>query len=93
LRRPREEALAGDEAVGHAGPELDLRQRILEVFDHVQQLDELDRSIVGLTLAQGLTPREIARALGLSPVVVRARKCRAIHRLAAEMRSAPAVHR
>jgi DNA-directed RNA polymerase specialized sigma24 family protein len=61
---------------------------MLLVFDELQRLDDTDRSIVGLTLAQGLKPGEIARALRLSPQVVRTRKTRAIKRLAIQLRAA-----
>jgi RNA polymerase sigma-70 factor (ECF subfamily) len=86
-RHPLEQELAAELPASDCGMSLEHRDQLRLVFDKVQHLDDTDRSIVGLTLAQGLTPAEIARALRLSPVVVRTRKCRAIHRLAAELRS------
>jgi RNA polymerase sigma factor (sigma-70 family) len=88
-RRPVEESLTGDEWAGGAAA-AEERERRRVVFDRIYELDDFDRSIVGLTLAQGLKPAEIARALHLSPLVVRARKCRAIRRLAAHLGTAAA---
>lgn len=45
------------------------------------RLKRLDRRILLLTLVDGLTPREIAPVVGLSPEVVRTRKSRAIRML------------
>lgn len=83
-RRPPEEALDADLAADPAAGIVD-RERRRRVFEQAQHLDDIDRSIVGLTLAQGLTPAEIARLLRMSPAVVRARKCRAIQRLAQQL--------
>jgi RNA polymerase sigma factor (sigma-70 family) len=44
-------------------------------------LDPRDRQILQLSLAEGLKPCEIAARLGLSPVTVRQRKCRALRAL------------
>ncbi len=41
-------------------------------------LGERDRRILQLSLIEGLKPNEIATRLGLSPVLVRQRKCRAL---------------
>ncbi len=41
-------------------------------------LNSRDRQILSLSLIEGLKPAEIAARLGLSPVVVRQRKCRAL---------------
>jgi DNA-directed RNA polymerase specialized sigma24 family protein len=41
-------------------------------------LNSSDRQILSMSLLEGLKPGEIAARLGLSPVVVRQRKCRAL---------------
>ncbi len=46
----------------------------------MESLDATDRCVLGLTLAEGLKPGEIAERLGLSSEVVRARKSRALKR-------------
>jgi RNA polymerase sigma-70 factor, ECF subfamily len=88
-RRPLEEMLADNLAAADTAPDRDRRDRMRSVFDEVQHLDDTDRAVVGLTLAQGLKPAAIARALRLSPQVVRTRKCRAIRRLAQLLQPTP----
>jgi RNA polymerase sigma factor (sigma-70 family) len=70
-----------DEAARHsaraADPEHDRRALVAAALRH---LTAADRQVLLLTLAHGLTPREIARRLGLGVEVVRARKSRALKR-------------
>lgn len=87
-RRPSETALLEDVAAADQCASADQRERMILVFRNLHWLDEIDRSVVVLTLAHGLKPGEIARALKLSPQVVRTRKCRAIRRLAVLLRPA-----
>jgi RNA polymerase sigma factor (sigma-70 family) len=84
-RRPVEQELGDDCARWDGAPYVEHQDRLRVVFDRMQALDDVDRSIVGLTLAQGLGPNEIARALHMSPMVVRTRKSRAIRRLTAQL--------
>ena len=49
------------------------------------RLKPLDRRILLLTLTEGLTPREIAPLVNLTPEVVRTRKARATRRLVNEV--------
>jgi DNA-directed RNA polymerase specialized sigma24 family protein len=48
----------------------------------IDQLEELDRRVLSLTLLEGLKPGEIALRIRLSPEVVRMRKSRALRRVA-----------
>jgi RNA polymerase sigma factor (sigma-70 family) len=50
------------------------------------ELDVTDRTILRLTLAEGLKPGEISRRLGLTPEVVRSRKSRALKRVTERVR-------
>lgn len=55
------------------------RQDRRELAMHaLEMLDSRDRQILQLSLVEGLKPGEIAARLGLSPVLVRQRKCRAL---------------
>ena len=65
---------------------LDEQQRIL-VRASLKRLNRIDRRILLLTLADGMTPREIAPIVGLTPEVVRTRKSRAVQTLADEIDS------
>jgi RNA polymerase sigma factor (sigma-70 family) len=53
----------------------------------LNQLSADDRRILDLSLAEGLKPGEIAKRLGLSAEVVRARKSRAIKRAIVSMKN------
>ena len=53
----------------------DLLRRCLE------EMSPGDREVLVLTLGEGLNPRDIASRLGLSPEVVRQKKCRATKRI------------
>jgi RNA polymerase sigma factor (sigma-70 family) len=52
----------------------------------LQHLTPSDRQILSLTLIDGLKPGEVARQVGLSPEVVRARKSRALKKIIAIIR-------
>jgi RNA polymerase sigma-70 factor (ECF subfamily) len=84
LARPAEEPLGAHLSIADpsAGPEPD--ERVAAVGRGLGRLDETAREIVLMTLLDGLKPGEIARRLGLTPEVVRARKSRAVRKLAAE---------
>lgn len=57
------------------------RQRRSQVRAALTWLSDVDQQILGLTLAQGLKPAEIAERLGLDHDVVRQRKTRAIRKI------------
>jgi DNA-directed RNA polymerase specialized sigma24 family protein len=80
--------LDDDIAAPNGDRELEMRDLARRVLDATRQLPEVDRSIIGLTLREGLTSSEIARFLGISGIVVRTRKRRAILRLAAQLGAA-----
>ena len=60
---------------------LDEQQRAL-VRASLKRLNRVDRRILLLTLADGMSPREIAPIVGLKPEVVRTRKSRAVKTVA-----------
>jgi RNA polymerase sigma factor (sigma-70 family) len=60
--------------------EIDHSERQLLVRRAVARLRPTDRLVLLLTLVDGLKPAEIAARLGLTPEVVRQRKCRAVAR-------------
>jgi len=51
------------------------------VADALQSLDEPERAVLELTWRENLSPRQIARTLGLSSDVVRTRKSRALRKV------------
>jgi DNA-directed RNA polymerase specialized sigma24 family protein len=61
--------------------------------DAMGLLDEQDRKILLLSLAEGLKPGEIAARLGLSPIVVRQRKCRALRAIVTYVGDGPGTVR
>jgi RNA polymerase sigma factor (sigma-70 family) len=61
--------------------------------DAMALLDEQDRKILLLSLAEGLKPGEIAARLGLSPIVVRQRKCRALRAIVTYVGEGPGAVR
>jgi RNA polymerase sigma-70 factor (ECF subfamily) len=62
-------------------------ERLDAAKDALDRLEEIDRNVLLLVLVEGLKPTEIGLRLGLSAEVVRARKCRAIKRLTAQLAS------
>jgi RNA polymerase sigma-70 factor, ECF subfamily len=84
-RRPVEDALLVDYPAPAAPDPLEDSERTALVREALRTLDSADRKILLLTLVDGLKPGEIARRLGLSDEVVRARKSRAIKKVAAWM--------
>jgi len=67
------------------------RQRMAR--DAMALLDEQDRRILLLSLAEGLKPGEIAARLNLSPAVVRQRKCRALRAIVTYVGEGPGAIR
>ena len=88
MRQPRPEPL--EEELPGADPiaAMEEAERLELVRRVIAGLDEIDRAVLDLTLGQGLKPGEIARRLGLSPDVVRARKSRAIRKVIEEVKPA-----
>jgi RNA polymerase sigma factor (sigma-70 family) len=62
--------------------DVEVEQRRILAMDAIAQLDPSDRTILQLTLVEGLKPGMIAEKLGLSSDVVRQRKVRATRRVA-----------
>jgi RNA polymerase sigma factor (sigma-70 family) len=65
-----------------APDESEAEERRAVVRRAIDQLEELDRRVLSLTLLEGLKPGEIALRIRLSPEVVRMRKSRALRRVA-----------
>lgn len=80
-------------AVGCPGDDLDEGDRHRAIRSALDLLQARDRQILRLSLEAGLKPGEIAARLGLSAVVVRQRKCRALRALVASVGSGPAQAR
>jgi RNA polymerase sigma factor (sigma-70 family) len=80
--RPQAEPLGSKEIAAHdPGEGLEQRERLERFREGLDALRHLERQIVLLTL-EGLKPATIAAHLGLSCDVVRARKSRAMRKLA-----------
>jgi RNA polymerase sigma-70 factor, ECF subfamily len=80
--RPQVEPLETDiAAVDDDGERLEHHERLARVREGLDELRHLERQIVLMTL-EGLKPATIAAQLGLSCDVVRARKSRAMRKLA-----------
>jgi RNA polymerase sigma factor (sigma-70 family) len=62
--------------------QVELEDRRILAMDAIAQLDPSDKTILHLTLVEGLKPGLIAERLGLSSDVVRQRKVRATRRVA-----------
>src|SRR5712691_9708674 len=77
---PRLEPLSDEADLPAPSDDLASERREL-VATVLGRLSADDRQMLCLTLVNGLRPREIARALGLSAEVVRARKSRAVKRV------------
>lgn len=85
-RRTRERAepleAAGEVAAANDAEEC---ERVAEARRGIERLEQLDREVLTLTLADGLEPSEIAGRLGISAEAVRQRKSRALKRLVAQL--------
>ena len=84
--RPVEEPLDGEPISDDPSVGFERRERMARVAEAIARLGGTERRIVQMTIEQGLKPGEIARDLGLSPEVVRARKSRALRKLVASSR-------
>jgi RNA polymerase sigma factor (sigma-70 family) len=74
-----------DMCLAAAADPLEEAEREALVRRALQTLEPADRSILTLTLAEGLKPGAIADRLGLTAEVVRARKSRALKKVVAEV--------
>lgn len=81
-RQPVEQAIVDSDAVYDPVEAEQRRERAMLVRLAMRQVPEADRRVLRLTLVDGLKPGEIAARLGLSDEVVRARKSRALKRIA-----------
>lgn len=79
--RPQEDPLDPETVVFDPRDDLEKEARRSQVRRELESLDPTDRRILLLTLVEGYKPGEIARRLGLSPDVVRARKSRAVKKI------------
>jgi RNA polymerase sigma factor (sigma-70 family) len=81
---------------GAAAAKLEDRERESAAMNAIAGLEVIDRTILQMTLVDGLKPGVIARKLMLKPEVVRQRKLRATRRVIDSMRSrsqsSPAIH-
>jgi len=91
-KQPAPLTLGFDEAIipspdsGQGESALEKEERTDVVLRALEELKELDRTILFLTLSEGLKPQEIALETGLKPEVVRVRKSRALRRLRGEFK-------
>jgi RNA polymerase sigma-70 factor (ECF subfamily) len=81
-RMPKEESIDTALDVASAPGPVENDERVALVRRAVRALHSTDRKILLLTLVEGLTPGEIAARLGLTSEVVRARKSRAVRKIA-----------
>jgi len=93
-RRPKPLSLGSDDASisdPASGPcetpPLEKKEERDGVFEALRELKPADREILFLTLAKGLSPREIAVEIGLKSETVRLRKSRALKRLRRKLKS------
>ena len=77
-RAPRTVSLNPDAAGSDPTDEYERQDRRDLAFDALALLNARDRQILQLSLVEGLKPGEIATRLGISSVLVRQRKCRAL---------------
>jgi len=85
-RRTAEPLTDADAPVADLRDEVDLRDRVRTIRNALEEVGADDRRILVLTLVHGLKSGEVATRLALDPQVVRARKSRALRRLAARLR-------
>ena len=81
-RQPAEEPISDDIADEGADEESEIAERMGLVRRALQRLDRTDQQILSMTLVEGCKPGEISVTLGLSADVVRARKSRALKKVA-----------
>jgi len=86
IARPPEVELSPEVAVGDAAEEMETRERRAILERAISRLEPLDRRILTEALADGRGAVEIAARVGVTPEVVRARKSRALRRIAAGLR-------
>jgi RNA polymerase sigma factor (sigma-70 family) len=79
--RPQVEPLVRDVAAHDPGEGMEQHERLARVREGLDALPHMERQILLMTL-EGLKPATIAAQLGLSCDVVRARKSRAMRKLA-----------
>jgi RNA polymerase sigma factor (sigma-70 family) len=79
--RPQPEPLGADVAAEDPGEGLERSEQLSRLREGLETLRDLERQILLMTL-EGLKPATIASRLGLSCDVVRARKSRAMRKLA-----------
>jgi RNA polymerase sigma factor (sigma-70 family) len=87
--RPVEEPLDPELAVPDWAENMEHRQEWTAVRRGLDHLCHLERQIMLMTVVDGFKPKQIARHLGLTPEVVRARKSRAARKLFAIARPRP----
>jgi len=85
--RPVEEPLGEELASDDPVEGLEKQEQVALVVAAMAQLSRSERQILLMTIEDGLKPGQIARDLGLSSEVVRARKSRALRKLMARSRS------
>jgi RNA polymerase sigma factor (sigma-70 family) len=84
---PASESIDPDTLVAAtASDDLEAAERITQVRDAIAGLEPGDRSILRMTLAEGLTPSEIATRLRLTSELVRQRKSRAVRKVIATVK-------
>ena len=86
-RAPQEDELLPDHGVVEPSDPIAELERITLVRQALTMLNADDRKILLLTLVDGLKPGEIARRLGLSSEVVRARKSRLLKKVIEHVRA------
>ena len=85
---PRLEELTDASSWADAEEEAVMAERRRIVRTAIGELEEIDRSVVTLSVVEGCSAPEVSARLGLSPDAVRARKSRALKRLAERLRMA-----
>lgn len=85
-RRPVHEELSPDAVVYDPRDEMDESGRRALVRDEIGRLAPVDQSILGLVLVEGFNLAEAGQRLGLSHEAARARKSRALRKLADALR-------
>ena len=79
--RPVEEPLDPELAIMDLVERIEHREEWTTVRRGLERLRHMERQIMLMTVVDGFKPAQIARYLGLTPQVVRARKSRAVRKL------------